>query len=245
MNADNALKTACGLSNLWDGKPLTRVRKSEGSKIHYGRRLVVHLMIQPVVLMQLLSNEMLMGQGVLARCLFSAPLPLAGTRKYKEVDLSKDPNILAFYDLINELLDRPYPKADRGQGAFFNPSDSLEPKIISLDEKAKQRWIEFHDETEKKMNEDSEFYPIKPFASKASEQVLRIAAIFAFSESAFKSEIDPRISLHQIERAITLIIYYLDEALRILGKSGGDPNITLAAQLLNGSNAIVLTKSSQ
>lgn len=37
MNAENALKTACGLSNLWDGKPFTRVRKGEGSKIYYGR----------------------------------------------------------------------------------------------------------------------------------------------------------------------------------------------------------------
>ena len=57
LNADNALKTACGLSNLWDG-----------------RRLSVHLMIQPIVLMQLLNNAMLMGQGLLSRCLFSAPL---------------------------------------------------------------------------------------------------------------------------------------------------------------------------
>src|SRR6185436_721455 len=89
MNADNALKTSCGLSNLWDGKPLTRVRKSEGSKIYYGRRLAMHLMIQPVVLMQLMNNKILMGQGLLSRCLFSAPAPLAGTRKYKEVDLSK------------------------------------------------------------------------------------------------------------------------------------------------------------
>ena len=104
MNSDNALKTACGLSSLWDGKPLTRVRKGEGSKILYGRRLAVHLMIQPVVLMQLLSNEMLMGQGLLSRCLFSAPLPLAGTRKYQEVDLSKDPIILSFLRSYQQII---------------------------------------------------------------------------------------------------------------------------------------------
>lgn len=86
MNADNALKTACGLSNLWDGKPLTRVRKSEGSKIYYGRRLAMHLMMQLVVLIELINNQMLMGQGVLARCLFAAPEPIAGARKYVEVN---------------------------------------------------------------------------------------------------------------------------------------------------------------
>jgi hypothetical protein len=231
MNSDNALKTACGLSNLWDGKPLTRVRKSEGSKILYGRRLAVHLMIQPVVLMQLLSNEMLMGQGLLSRCLFSAPLPLAGTRKYQEIDLSKDPIILSFYDLINKLLDKPYPKGDGKHIDPFNPDDALDPKIIELDRDSKKRWIEFHDETDRKMNEDGEFYPIKPFASKASEQVLRVAALFAFSENAFDSQI-PLINLQQLERAITLISYYLEETLRILGKSISDPDINLAIQTL-------------
>lgn len=234
MNADNALKTACGLSNLWDGKPLTRVRKSEASKIHYGRRLAVHLMIQPVVLMQLLGNEILVGQGLLSRCLFSAPMPIAGTRKYKEVDLSKDAEILAFYDLINKLLDRPYPRAgsDSGIKDPFGPGDSLEPQPLGLDEDAKRRWIEFHDETDRKMNEDGEFYPIKPFASKAPEQLLRIAAIFAFSESLGKSEVEVSISLQQLERAMRLVIYYLDEALRILGKSCCDPSINLATQTL-------------
>lgn len=234
MNADNALKTACGLSNLWDGKPFTRVRKGEGSKIQYGRRLSVHLMIQPVVLMELLRNEMLMGQGVLSRCLFSAPTPLAGTRKYKEVDLNKDPAILALYDLIARILDRPYPKRNTPLGCNepFTPSDALEPKPIELEEEAKRRWIEYHDDTDQKMNEDGEFHAIKPFASKAAEQVLRIAAIFAFSESLLRPEVEVRISLHQLERAITLVVYHLDEVLRILGKCGGGPNITLATMVL-------------
>lgn len=234
MNSDNALKTACGLSNLWDGKPLTRVRKSEISKIHYGRRLAIHLMVQPVVLIQLLSNEMLMGQGLLSRCLFSAPLPLAGTRKYKEVDLSKDPAIQAFYGLINKLLDRPYPKTANGlsDNGSFGLGDSLEPKLVGLDEEAKRRWIELHDITDRKMNEDGEFYPIKSFASKASEQALRIAAIFAFAERSLEPEIELRISLQQMERAIILVAYYLDETLRILGKNGGDSNINLAALAL-------------
>lgn len=135
MNSENALKTACGLSNLWDGKPLTRVRKSEGSKIQYGRRLSMHLMIQPIVLKQLIDNKTLMGQGLLSRCLFSAPLPLAGTRRYQEVDLSRDPVIQAYYDLLNRILDNPYPKkkSPSDNDNIFRPGDSLEPKQIQLD----------------------------------------------------------------------------------------------------------------
>lgn len=234
MNAENALKTACGLSNLWDGKPLTRVRKSEPSKIHYGRRLSVHLMIQPIVLMKLLNNEMLMGQGLLSRCLFSAPSPIAGTRRYQEVDLSTDPAILIFYDLINKILNIPYPKTDhelRDNNAFA-PKDSLKPKPLLLEGEAKKRWITFHDETDSKMNKSGEFNIIKSFASKAPEQVLRIAAQSAFSESSLDPTTETMITLHHIERAITLILYYLDEALRILGENCRDPNIDLATQTL-------------
>lgn len=235
MNADNALKTACGLSNLWDGKPLTRVRKSEASKIYYGRRLALHLMIQPIVLMQLINNPMLMGQGLLSRCLFSAPIPIAGTRKYREVDLSNDPAILEYFNLINKILDRPYPKKcnDQQIGTGFVPSDSLDPTPAMLDEAAKAKWIEFHDNTDSKMSEDGEFYPIKSFASKAAEQVLRIAAIFAYSESISQVIEVVKISLQHINRAISLVEYYLGEALRILGKSGGDPNIYLAKLTLD------------
>ena len=56
------------------------------------------------------------------------------------------------------------------------------------------------------MNEDGEFYPIKPFASKASEQVLRIAAIFAFSEGSLEPEIEVRVnSLNSWEGLLHLL----------------------------------------
>ena len=73
-------------------------------------------------------------------------MPLAGSRKYKEVDLNKDPIIQAFYDLINKILDRPYPRSNKNQehNEFFSPGDSLEPKLIGLEEEAKRSWIDFH-----------------------------------------------------------------------------------------------------
>src|SRR5262249_7335418 len=49
MCADAKLRTAAGLSSLWDGDPLTRVRASEPAVVLPGRRLVVHLMAQPDV----------------------------------------------------------------------------------------------------------------------------------------------------------------------------------------------------
>lgn len=235
MNSDNALKTACGLSNLWDGKPLTRVRKSEGSKIFYGRRLSMHLMIQPVVLRQLLGNEILVGQGLLSRCLLSCPAPTAGTRKYQEVDLTKESAVIDYFDLINSLLDRPYHKRESEFAAkdkSFCPGDSLEPQTIRLDELAKKRWKEFHDETDQKIILDGEFYSIKPFANKAAEQVLRVAGILSFVDGVSNPGYNLTVSLEHMERAIILIEYYLYETLRLTGSYGGDPAIALATLTL-------------
>lgn len=233
MSADNALKTACGLSNLWDGKPFTRVRKSEGSKIYYGRRLAMHLMIQPIVLTEIVNNPILMGQGVLARCLFAEPLPIAGTRKYVEVDLSTDQDIIAFYALINSIIDRPYPVHNNQKSknaGIFNLEDGLTPQVITLTLDAKRCWIEFHNQIDVKMGKGQTYNSIKPFASKAAEQVLRIAGIFAFAEQLSIEK--PQIMLEHIERAITIVEFYLNEALRIVGCSSSDPDIALAIQTL-------------
>jgi hypothetical protein len=235
MNADNALKTACGLSNLWDGKPLTRVRKSEGSKIYHGRRLAMHLMMQPVVLIELINNQMLMGQGVLARCLFAAPEPIAGSRKYVEVNLDEDPDVKAYHDLIGKIIDRPYRKPgkdDQERYSIFNPGDALDPVHLALTTEAKQLWIRFQNETDAKMGIDQLYHPIKPFASKAAEQVVRIATIFAFSEQLEFFSAGAKIELDHVTRAISLVEYYLHEVLRILGNSACDVNTSLAIQTL-------------
>lgn len=235
MNADNALKTACGLSNLWDGKPLTRVRKSEGNKIYYGRRLAMHLMMQPVVLIELMKNQMLMGQGVLARCLFAAPTSVAGTRKYVEANLDEDPDVKTYHDLIRKIVDRNYRKQgkdDKERLTVFNPGDALDPVHMTLTMEAKQLWIRFQDETDVKMGIDQLYHPIKPFASKAAEQVLRIATIFAFSEQLEIFSAGAKIELDHITRAILLVEYYLHEILRILGNSACDFNTDLAIQTL-------------
>jgi len=65
MNQDNQLKTAAGLSELWDGVRISRVRATDETTILYGRRLSMHVMVQPVVAHSVLSNAILLGQGIL------------------------------------------------------------------------------------------------------------------------------------------------------------------------------------
>jgi hypothetical protein len=73
LSEDKKLLTAAGLSGLWDGEPIKRVRAGDGTAILPGRRVAVHLMAQPDVAAIMLSDQMLLGQRFLSRCLVSAP----------------------------------------------------------------------------------------------------------------------------------------------------------------------------
>ena len=58
MNSDNRLKTVAGLSGLWGGDALDRVRAGDGATTLYGRRLAAHLMVQPVAARPLLADPL-------------------------------------------------------------------------------------------------------------------------------------------------------------------------------------------
>jgi hypothetical protein len=104
MNRDNQIKTIAGLSSLWDGKEISRMRSGEGSVVLYGRRLALHLMIQEVILERLMSNRMAEYQGFLPRCLISYPLSTAGNRPYVEEDLNHNPDLVRYWRQINCIV---------------------------------------------------------------------------------------------------------------------------------------------
>ncbi|WP_146348522.1 DUF3987 domain-containing protein [Phaeobacter marinintestinus] len=56
MSKDNRLKTISTLSSLWDGTPITRTRAGDGTKTLFGRRITMHLMVQPKVAQGLLGD---------------------------------------------------------------------------------------------------------------------------------------------------------------------------------------------
>jgi len=61
MNKNNQLKTVAGLSELWDGIWISRVRATDKTTILYSRRLSLQAMVQPVVAHSVLSNALLLG----------------------------------------------------------------------------------------------------------------------------------------------------------------------------------------
>ena len=73
MSPEHRLKTAATLSSVWDGQPIKRVRAGDGVTILLGRRLAMHMMVQPDAAAVFFSDPLLRDQGLLSRVLLSAP----------------------------------------------------------------------------------------------------------------------------------------------------------------------------
>jgi hypothetical protein len=221
MNSDNQLKTATGLSKLWDGDPITRTRGGDGNMLLYGRRLSVHLMIQPEISNALFGNQLLIGQGLMSRCLVCYPASNIGNRPYKEADLSGTPEMGRYFGRMMSLLEAPLPLAGDSQ-------NQLEPRQLPLNPAAKNTWIGFHDHIEKLCRDGEPLHPIKGFAAKAAEHAARLAGTLALVEDLHISTIHPS----HIEAGIELAQFYLGEALRLFNSAAENPDLVLAEKLL-------------
>ena len=80
MNSDNRLKTLAALNDLWQGNPIRRTRAGDGAYTLFGRRLAVHLMVQPDAARALMGDGVATGTGFLPRFLVTEPPSTIGTR---------------------------------------------------------------------------------------------------------------------------------------------------------------------
>ena len=223
MNSDNALKTAAGLSGLWDGKAISRMRAGDGSSLLVGRRVSFHLMVQPNIAQMMLSSNLLREQGFLSRCLCVHPASTAGTRKYNPTDLTESRAIMAYHDKIIDILNTPFNKPEA--------KNELQPNRVELSPEAKEIWQEFHDNVEEQLSEGGKFSPIKGFGNKAPEHVLRLAAVLAGIDTPEISNVS-RISKGHMQNAINLTRHYLLEGLRLVNSGIADPMLQEANKLL-------------
>jgi hypothetical protein len=90
MQKEAKLRTAAALSSLWDGDAIRRVRALDGATLLPGRRLSLHLMVEPDVANLLLCDRLLADQGLLSRLLVTAPATAAGKRLWREAPAEAD-----------------------------------------------------------------------------------------------------------------------------------------------------------
>lgn len=222
MSTDNALKTASGISKLFDDGTATRVRAGDGALLLRGKRISMHLMMQGVVAEQVYSNRILSEQGLLARCCVVWSESRIGSRKYQSVDINKADDIVAYNNRIRELLQKEKPLADEMR-------NTLNPSSLRLTPEAKELWIKYHDELDKEAAAEGKLEAVRALAIKMPDHVLRIAGVF----TVFEDDKADFIQARTVANAMHLGNFYLEEALRIHGLSATDEDLVAAQKVLD------------
>lgn len=222
MNDEAKLRTATGMSKLWDGRPIERVRGGDGMILLPGRRLAMHLMVQPMVAAMLFNDGMLADQGLLSRVLPSFPESAIGNRSWREPSVLSDIEMKQYGASLLEILEMPLPLIEGNRV-------QLAPRRLLLSDTARRLWIGFHDHLEARIGAGGELEPVRGFANKLPEHAARIAGVLALVGDITAGEINGAV----MQAGIDLAQYYLGEALRLYGASQVSEELRLAQVLLN------------
>jgi hypothetical protein len=227
MNEDAMLRTAAGLSSAWDGKTIKRVRASDGVTILHGRRIALHIMAQPDVAAMMLANRLLLNQGLLSRCLVSAPDSIAGTRLWKEPSAELSKHLETYNERLLTILRRPLPLAP-------SKINELAPRIIMLTAEAREMWIAFADKIESQIKPNGLLIPVKGLANKLPEHSARIASVIELANAltATSDVAEIKITEDQMASGEEIATYYANEALRLFEAS------QVNAELLKAQNVL-------
>lgn len=221
MNSENQLKTAAGLSKLWDGSPISRTRGGDGNILLYGRRLSVHLMIQPAISALLFGNGLLMGQGLLSRFLVTWPESNIGKHRYQESNLIETTAMRRYFGQLLDILETPLPLVE-------GTRNELSPRKLQLLPESKRVWIAFHDHISELCGEGRELYSIKGLAAKGAEYAARLAGILTLVRDIHAGSI----AMDEMVSGIDLMQFYLNEALRLFDGAADNPDLVLAEKCL-------------
>ena len=198
----NPGKFVAMLNRLWDGKAIMTHRKTSQNTHMKDRRLTLNLMMQPIILerMNAINNGIKRQSGFLARCLMAYPTSSMGRRYYQE-----PPNS---YEFMNEYEARITDCLNQSQDLTLKGCVNL--PTLHFSNNAKQQWVKFFNNVEAGLSCQGQWQSIKDFASKSAENAARLSALFHLYEGS-----DGDISIEQVEQAITIIDWHLQEERRL------------------------------
>jgi Protein of unknown function (DUF3987) len=232
MSVDQRLKTAATYSQIWDGQPVKRVRAGDGVTILSGRRLSMHIMIQPEAATTFLGDSLLRDQGLLSRVLVAAPASIAGGRLFREPAADDDATIQRYGARLLSILERSWPLAP-------GKDNELEPRVLSIDPEATAIWRAFYDHVERQSGPTGDLAPVRDFASKAAEHAARIAGVL----TVIGDDAASTIQTGEMRSAVALMDWYVNEVLR-MHSCRVDPHLLRAHQLLEWLTAQTADRNS-
>ena len=220
MSRENKLKTAAGISTMWDGEGICRVRSGDGFLVLRGHRVSAHLMFQPDVAKYVFADRELEDQGLLSRMLPAAPASTSGTRFQRPERPETAPSLDRYNKKIAACLAAPAPV-----GEFSG--NELKPQRLLMSQEAQKEWLGFADHVESQIGPGNDLEQIRGLANKLPEHAARLAAVLALIDNLQVAEIN----LNTITAGMVLAEYYAQEALRLIGVGFRDPDLALAEKL--------------
>jgi hypothetical protein len=218
MNSENRQKTLAAFNDLWQGNPIRRTRSGDGHATLYGRRLAVHLMVQPTVAQGFMADPLAADTGFLPRFLMCEPPSAIGTRM--QANARRDDLALAsFAGRLRAILETPMP---------MDPDTrELQPRILGLAPRARVLVADFADAIEASQAPGGDLAHITGTASKAAEQAVRIAGVLTLWRDLEAQQVQPS----DMADAITLAQFYLSEASRLASAATVSAEIDKAESL--------------
>lgn len=218
MSKDHRQKTLGAFNDLWAGNAIRRARAGDGHTTLYGRRLAVHLMVQPTVAYTFMADPLAADIGFLPRVLLCEPPSTIGTRLQANT-CRDDAALEAFAERLRGILETPMPMDPETR--------ELKPRTLSLAPDAKALLAQFAVPVEKQQAPGGDLAHVTGTASKAAEQAARIAGVLTLWRDLHA----PVVTALDMADGIALAQYYLTEAARLASAATVSAEIDRAESL--------------
>ena len=206
MKGDSTMSNLALLNVLWDGGTHTIDRRTTDSYRVQGARLTMGLAAQSDTVRAFFDNskQLARGTGFVARFLIAWPTSTQGTRLFKEPPTAW-PKLTVFSERITQLLNE-IPK--------LNEAGGISPITLDFSNDAKKAWVNFHNDVELELKKSGDLTDAQDVASKAADNVARLAALFHLYEWGREGAVNKDL----VERASAIVKWHLYEAKRFLNQ---------------------------
>lgn len=218
MNNENRQKTLAAFNDLWQGNAIKRTRSGDGHQSLHGRRLAIHLMVQPAVARGFMADPLAADTGFLARFLMCEPPSAIGTRLHANTK-ENAPALASFERRLGDILCTPMPIDPETGG--------LDLRCLPLSTHARELLVQYHDKVERSQSNGGGMANLTGTASKSAEQAARIAGVLTLWRDLDATQVEPA----DMANAIDLARYYLLEASRLAEVANVSVEIDRAEQL--------------
>lgn len=218
MGKESIMRNLALLATLWDGGSQSVGRRTSESFVMKGARFTLGLMVQESTLRTFVSGTdgLARGMGFLARFLVAWPESTQGHRPYREP--AGFPYLARFNAAIQSVM-----RAE----LRHEPTGGIQPPVLDLSAEGKALWRSYHDAIEESLRPRGDLYDVRDVASKAAENIARLAAQFHVLEHGPAGSIGPA----SVDAAGRVMAWHLNESRRFFGELALPRELADAARL--------------